>query len=206
MASISPAISAILFALGPSQPYDACDDEQHGGDSRRREAFVQICGTEPRGDERLGAEHEHVRHAHVGASHSERLQHGPGEKQQGERRGRPRPREAGRQLHEEAAHCVRRRRKEEERKRHMLAVRGDAYLLVAGGASNCRATRRELFLIARDALVMLMVARETASTSTPTLNASRMLLPRNCAANSGRSIEKSPYGSWCSTTTTPVRM
>ena len=58
-----------------------------------------------------------------------------------------------------------------------------------------RAASRALFLIARDELVMLIVARETASTSTPTLNASRMLLPRNCAANPGVSTEKLPYGS-----------
>ena len=41
------------------------------------------------------------------------------------------------------------------------------------------AIRRALFLMARLALVTLMVARETASTSMPTLKASRMLLPLN---------------------------
>jgi len=48
---------------------------------------------------------------------------------------------------------------------------------------------------ARAALEMVIVARETASTSSPTRNGSRMLFPRNCAANAGGSIEKLPYGS-----------
>ncbi len=65
--------------------------------------------------------------------------------------------------------------------------------------------RRALILMARAALVMVIVARDTASMSAPTRNGSRMLLPLNCAANSGRSTEKSPYGSLCAATTTPVR-
>ena len=65
----------------------------------------------------------------------------------------------------------------------------------SGGVSSCLATRRALFLIARVALVMVIVALDTASMSPPTLNGSRMFLPLNCAANSGGSIEKSPYGS-----------
>jgi len=40
------------------------------------------------------------------------------------------------------------------------------------------------------ALLMVMEARETASTSLPTLNGSRMFLPANWAANSGGSTEK----------------
>ena len=57
------------------------------------------------------------------------------------------------------------------------------------------AIRRALILMARAALVMVMVARDIASMSTPTLNGSRMLFPLNCAANSGGSTENSPYGS-----------
>src|SRR5262249_10948930 len=67
--------------------------------------------------------------------------------------------------------------------------------LTGPGGRYDRATRRELFRMARVALVMLIVARDTASMSPPTLNGSRMLLPRNCAANSGGSTEKLPYGS-----------
>jgi hypothetical protein len=37
---------------------------------------------------------------------------------------------------------------------------------------------------------MLIDARETASTSRPTTNGSRMVLPLNCAANFGGSTEK----------------
>ena len=75
----------------------------------------------------------------------------------------------------------------------------------AGGASSCVAIRRALIRMARAALVMVIVALDTASMSAPTRNGSRMLLPLNCAANSGRSTEKSPYGSLCAATTTPVR-
>ena len=63
------------------------------------------------------------------------------------------------------------------------------------GAKSCVAIRRALFLMALAALLMVMVALDTASISAPTLNGSRMLLPTNCAANAGGSIEKSPYGS-----------
>ena len=56
----------------------------------------------------------------------------------------------------------------------------------SGGVSNCLATRRALFLIARVALVMVIDALDTASMSAPTLNGSRMFLPLNCAANCGR--------------------
>src|SRR5262245_60669877 len=73
-----------------------------------------------------------------------------------------------------------------------------------GGASSCRATRRALLRIARAALDIVMVARDTASMSAPTLNASRIFLPRNCAANCGGSTEKLPYGSLCWTTTMPA--
>src|SRR5439155_12289224 len=80
------------------------------------------------------------------------------------------------------------------------------YLTLSGGVISARATRRALFRIARVALVTLMLARDTASMSSPTLNGCRMSFPLNCAANCGGSIEKSPYGSRCSTTSTPVRM
>src|SRR5262249_33659317 len=144
--------------------------------------------------------------------HAERLQHRPGQEEQRKGDRRPGPRQPLRELHEQAADSVDDRGEDELREshahrlRHSDRDRTSRYLAVSGGASSARATRRELSLIARDELVTLIVARETASTSTPTLNASRMLFPRNCAANSGRSMEKLPYGSWCSTTTTPVRM
>src|SRR5687768_3062128 len=77
---------------------------------------------------------------------------------------------------------------------------------LAGGVSSCVAMRRALIRIARAALVTVIVARDTASTSPPTRNGSRMLLPLNCAANSGRSTEKSPYGSLCAATMMPVRI
>ena len=64
--------------------------------------------------------------------------------------------------------------------------------------------RRALFRIARAELVMLTVAREIASMSPPTLNASRMSFPLNWAWKPPVWIEKSPYGSWCSTRTMPV--
>ena len=60
---------------------------------------------------------------------------------------------------------------------------------------NSRAMRRAPLRTARTALDMVMVARDTASMSAPSLNGSRTSLLRNAAANSGRSIEKSPYGS-----------
>ena len=56
--------------------------------------------------------------------------------------------------------------------------------------SSCFATIRELSRIARVALPMLIDARDTASTSLPTMNGSRMVLPLNCAANFGGSTEK----------------
>ena len=62
----------------------------------------------------------------------------------------------------------------------------------ASGVSSALATRRALSRMARVALPMLSDARETASTSTPTLNPSRTLLPLNCAANRGGSTEKYP--------------
>ena len=52
------------------------------------------------------------------------------------------------------------------------------------------AAMRELSRIARVALAMLIDARETASTSSPTLNGSRTFLPLNCSANLGGSTEK----------------
>ena len=61
-----------------------------------------------------------------------------------------------------------------------------------GGGSRRLATRRALFRIARVALVTVSVAREMASTSPPTRNGSRTLLPANCAANAGVSTEKYP--------------
>ena len=66
--------------------------------------------------------------------------------------------------------------------------------------------RRELLRIARTALDIVIVARDTASTSSPSLNGSRTSLFLNVAANFGRSIEKSPYGSWCSPMMTPVSL
>ena len=53
---------------------------------------------------------------------------------------------------------------------------------------------RELSRMARAALLMVIEARDTASTSPPTLNGSRNVLPLNCAANFGGSTEKYPYG------------
>ena len=64
--------------------------------------------------------------------------------------------------------------------------------------------RRELLRIARTALDIVIVARDTASMSSPSLNGSRTSLFLNVAANFGGSIEKSPYGSWCSPMMTPV--
>ena len=55
--------------------------------------------------------------------------------------------------------------------------------------SKARAIRRAPFLIARDELLMVIDARDTASTSAPTLNGSRMSLPLNCWANCGGSTE-----------------
>ena len=49
---------------------------------------------------------------------------------------------------------------------------------------------RELSRTARAALAIVMDARETASTSPPTLNGSLKRLPLNCAANFGGSTEK----------------
>ena len=49
---------------------------------------------------------------------------------------------------------------------------------------------RELSRMARVALPMLNDARDTASTSAPTLNGSPMRLPLNWAANCGGSTEK----------------
>src|SRR5205823_5250006 len=106
-----------------------------------------------------------------------------------------RSRRRGRLRVHRQARDVREQQHDENRSDHLAA---------SGGASSERATRRELFLIAREALVTLTVARDTASMSAPTLNGSRMLLPLNCAANCGGSTEKSPYGSWCSTTMIPV--
>ncbi len=74
------------------------------------------------------------------------------------------------------------------------------------GVISWRAIRRDPLRIVRMAADMVMVARDTASMSPPSLNGSRTSLLRNCAGNSARSIEKSPYGSRWSPTTTPVRM
>src|SRR5262249_9336964 len=49
----------------------------------------------------------------------------------------------------------------------------------AGGVSNARAIRRAPFRMAREELLMVIDARETASTSAPTLNGSRISLPMN---------------------------
>jgi len=49
----------------------------------------------------------------------------------------------------------------------------------AAGSSRARATMRVESRMARVALAMLSDARETASTSTPTWNLSKMLLPLN---------------------------
>src|SRR5260221_480300 len=46
--------------------------------------------------------------------------------------------------------------------------------------------------MARVALAMLIEARETASTSPPTRNGSRMLLPLNCRANCGAFTTRPP--------------
>ena len=70
-----------------------------------------------------------------------------------------------------------------------LSTYGIHYFTASAG-SSCFATIRELSRIARAALPMVIDARDTASTSPPTLNGSRMLLPLNCAANFGGSTEK----------------
>jgi hypothetical protein len=49
---------------------------------------------------------------------------------------------------------------------------------------------RELSRMARVALEMVIVARDTACTSAPTLKGWRMLLPANWAPNSGGYTEK----------------
>lgn len=54
------------------------------------------------------------------------------------------------------------------------------------------AMRRALLRTVRVALATVIDARETASMSAPTRKGSRMLLPANCAANAGGSMEKSP--------------
>src|SRR4029434_73754 len=71
--------------------------------------------------------------------------------------------------------------------RHRL---GDA---AAGGAKYARAMRRELFRIVRTALDIVIVARETASMSSPSLNGSRTSFPLNCAGNAGMSMEDVAY-------------
>jgi len=48
---------------------------------------------------------------------------------------------------------------------------------------------RELSRMARAALLIVIDARETASTSPPTRNGSLIFLPLNCAANFGGSTE-----------------
>ena len=63
------------------------------------------------------------------------------------------------------------------------------------GAISWRAIRRDPLRMVRAAADIVMVARDTASMSPPSLNGSRTSLLRNCAGNSARSIEKSPYGS-----------
>ena len=85
----------------------------------------------------------------------------------------------------------RRPRSEDEQQREKAPRHGFA----PGGASNSRATRLALLRMALTALVMVIEARDTASTSCPSLNGSRTSLPLNCAPKAGRSIEKSPYGS-----------
>src|SRR5258706_15785836 len=61
--------------------------------------------------------------------------------------------------------------------------------------SSASATRLALSRMAREALVTEIVALDIQSMSAPTLNASRMFLPLNCAGNAGRSMERKPYGS-----------
>src|SRR4029077_1073672 len=67
---------------------------------------------------------------------------------------------------------------------------GQLHLPAPDGVSRARATRRAPFRMAREELLMEIDARETAATSAPTLNGSRMSLPLNCRANSGSSTEK----------------
>ena len=62
--------------------------------------------------------------------------------------------------------------------------------LLSVAPATALATRRALLRTALAALPTVIVARETASTSAPIRNGSRMLFPWNCAANSGRSTEK----------------
>src|SRR5262249_43174946 len=64
------------------------------------------------------------------------------------------------------------------------ALAGVHYFSASGG-SSAFATMRELSRMARAALLMLIDARATASTSPPTLKGSLMLLPLNCVANFG---------------------
>src|SRR5690606_35292442 len=80
----------------------------------------------------------------------------------------------------------------------------DAAHRSSGGSRYARAMRLALLRTARLALVTVTVARVIASISSPTRKRSRTLLPANCRGNAGRSTEKYPYGSRCSTTTTPV--
>src|SRR5262249_33043085 len=98
------------------------------------------------------------------------------------------------------------RENENQREGQQSADRsGFIHLEVPPGVNRARATRLEPLRIEREELLTEIDARETAATSPPTLNGSRMSFPLNCAANSGRSTEKYPYGSWFSVTITPVR-
>src|SRR5262249_50769263 len=87
------------------------------------------------------------------------------------------------------------RRRQNERQKHRDSPACNSpgafhHLTVPGGGSRARAILREPLRIARVELLIVIEARDTASTSCPTLNGSRMLLPLNCAANCGGSTEK----------------
>src|SRR5262249_39486218 len=83
-----------------------------------------------------------------------------------------------------------RKDKNQQKRRSVTDRTMPVHLAVPPGVSIARATRRAPFRMAREELLTEMDARETAATSPPTLNGSRMSLPLNCAANSGRSTEK----------------
>src|SRR5690606_7819590 len=105
--------------------------------------------------------------------------------------------------------CRRREEQREHGREHWAALaaartRSPAAHRSPGGSRYARAMRLALLRTARLALVTVTVARVIASMSSPTRKRSRTLLPANCRGNAGRSTEKYPYGSRCSTTTMPV--
>src|SRR5262249_12583955 len=86
--------------------------------------------------------------------------------------------------------CAEENEVERLRAENLAPALGGAHYLVASGGSSCLATMPELSRMARAALLMVIEARDTASTSPPTRNGSRNVLPLNCAANFGGWTEK----------------